>query len=133
MTINDNDNVAKTYDCSFTKGSPSELKCDTSRDPITTSAEKIHLSTGNSTDGTLLTVEMQDYDTNTTANIRTQGSSNRYIYNKSSSGLSGGAIAGIVIACVVALAAASIAAVMLRKPTPPVDNTTIVDLKTENI
>ena len=133
MTINDNDNVAKTYDCSFTKGSPSELKCDTSSDPITTSAEKIHLSTGNSTDGTLLTVEMQDYDTNTTANIKTQGSSNRYIYNKSSSGLSGGAIAGIVIACVVALAAASIAAVMLRKPTPPVDNTTIVDLKTETI
>ena len=76
---------------------------------------------------------MQDYDTNKTANIQTKGSSNRYIYNKSSSGLSGGAIAGIVIACVVALAAASIAAVMLRKPTPPVDNTTIVDLKTENI
>ena len=59
MTINDNDNVAKTYDCSFTKGSPSELKCDTSSDPITTSAEKIHLSTGNSTDGTLLTVEIK--------------------------------------------------------------------------
>ena len=40
---------------------------------------------------------------------------------------------GIVIACVVALAAASIAAIMLRKPTPPVNNTTIVDLKTETI
>ena len=59
------------------------------------------------------------------------GSGNRY-YSKSSSGLSGGAIAGIVIACVVALAAASIAAIMLRKPAP-VDNTTIVDLKTETI
>ena len=62
------------------------------------------------------------------------GSGNsRYTYVKSSSGLSGGAIAGIVIACVVALAAASIAAIMLRKPTPPVENTTIVDLKTDNI
>ena len=55
-------------------------------------------------------------------------------YRKSSSGLSGGAIAGIVIACVVALAAASIAAIMLRKPAPPIDNTTVVGLKTvENI
>jgi hypothetical protein len=61
------------------------------------------------------------------------GITNRF-YRKSSSGLSGGAIAGIVIACVVALAAASIAAIMLRKPAPPIDNTTIVGLKTvENI
>ena len=57
------------------------------------------------------------------------GNTNRY-YRKSSSGLSGGAIAGIVIACVVALAAASIAAIMLRKPAPPIDNTTTVGLKT---
>ena len=60
----------------------------------------------------------------------------RSYYRKSSSGLSGGAIAGIVIACVVALIAASIAAIMLRKPTvaQPVDNTTAVQLRTvENI
>ena len=75
------------------------------------------------------------YDSNSTYAIKTpQGSgSSRYTYSKSSSGLSGGAIAGIVIACVVALAAVSIAAIMLRKPSPPVDNTTIVDLKTDNI
>ena len=54
-------------------------------------------------------------------------------YRKSSSGLSGGAIAGIVIACVVFLIAAAVAAIMLRKPSPPVDNTTVVDLKQENI
>ena len=57
------------------------------------------------------------------------GSFNTY-YRKSSSGLSGGAIAGIVIACVVSLAVASIAAIMLRKPAPPVDQTTVVGLKT---
>ena len=60
----------------------------------------------------------------------------RSYYRKSSSGLSGGAIAGIVIACVVALIAASIAAMMLRKPTvaQPVENTTAVQLRTvENI
>ena len=60
----------------------------------------------------------------------------RSYYRKSSSGLSGGAIAGIVIACVVALIAASIAAIMLRKPTvaQPVENTTAVQLRTvENV
>ena len=55
------------------------------------------------------------------------------VYRKSSSGLSGGAIAGIVIACVVVLIAAAVAAIMLRKPTPPINNTTVVDLKQENI
>ena len=61
------------------------------------------------------------------------GSSSGPVYKKSSSGLSGGAIAGIVIACVAVLIAAAVAAIMLRKPTPPVDNTTVVDLKQENI
>jgi len=59
--------------------------------------------------------------------------SNSAVYRKSSSGLSGGAIAGIVIACVVVLIAAAVAAIMLRKPSPPIDNTTVVDLKQENI
>jgi hypothetical protein len=61
------------------------------------------------------------------------GSGSGSVYRKSSSGLSGGAIAGIVIACVVVLIAAAVAAIMLRKPTPPIDNTTVVDLKQDNI
>ena len=56
-------------------------------------------------------------------------------YHKSSSGLSGGAIAGIVIACVVVLIAAAVAAIMLRKPSvPPTDNTTVTGLNAvENV
>jgi len=42
-------------------------------------------------------------------------SRNGAIYRKSSSGLSGGAIAGIVIACVVGLIIASIVAIMMKK------------------
>ena len=57
------------------------------------------------------------------------GSSQGITYRKNSSGLTGGAIAGIVIACVVVILAASIAAILLKKPTPPIDNTTIVGLK----
>ena len=66
----------------------------------------------------------------------TTSDSNRITYRKNSSGLSGGAIAGIVIACVVVLIAASIAAIMLKKQTstPPIDNSTAVQLRTvENL
>ena len=134
MTLVDNSNEGKKYDC-FINGvssSSSTLKCDTSRNPIRTTAEKLDFNAGTTTNNeTLFNVKMTDKVPSDTQ-IITPGS-NKYTYNKSSSGLSGGAIAGIVIACVVALAAASIAAIMLRKPTPPVDNTTIVDLKTETI
>ena len=75
---------------------------------------------------------MKNWKGNNTALVAS--SQNKSTYNKSSSGLSGGAIAGIVIACVVLLAGASIAAIMLRKPTssPPYESTTAVDLTNES-
>jgi hypothetical protein len=127
----DNENVE--YDCTVKPTSPGELDCDTSSYPLKTTVQNLHLSTGTTSDNTLVTVYMKDYNRNST-DIITTGSSSRYTYNKSSSGLSGGAIAGIVIACIAVLLAASIAAIMLRKPAPPIDNTTVVGLKTvENV
>ena len=51
---------------------------------------------------------------------------NNPIYKKSSSGLSGGAIAGIVIACAVVLIIASIISMMLKKPSIPINNNTSI-------
>ena len=132
---NEEDTVQK-YQCTIngtTENENSELSCDTSSDPLRTNVGKVHLSSGSSTDGTLISIEMNNSDANSTAPLVPFGGANNRYYSKSSSGLSGGAIAGIVIACVVVLAAASIAAILLRKPSPPTDNTTVVDLKAENL
>ena len=112
----------ETYDC--TVKSTSSIQCKGS---ISTTAEEISKATSTSKD-VYLKINMADSSFVTASNT---GSGN--IYRKSSSGLSGGAIAGIVIACVVVLVAASVAAIMLRKPTPPIDNTTVANLQTENI
>ena len=134
MNINDENDNPKAYKCSIegtTNNSNTELSCDISSDPLTTSPKHIHLSSGNSSN-TFYQIEMAEPNDGDTKISPTGGSGKRY-YSKSSSGLSGGAIAGIVIACVVALAAASIAAIMLRKPSPPIDSPTVVNLKSENI
>ena len=133
MNLSNSDGTTNEYDCIFNRASsPATLTCDTSGNPLKTTVGNLHLSSGNNEANQTLFIEMQNPSDNSTYVI-SPSAGNRYTYSKSSSGLSGGAIAGIVIACVVALAAASIAAIMLRKPSPPVDNTTIVDLKTETI
>ena len=137
MDFKNEEDTVKKYQCTIngitTENENSELSCDTSSDPLRTNVGKVHLSSGSSTDGTLVSIEMNNSDSNSTALLVPFGGANNRYYSKSSSGLSGGAIAGIVIACVVVLAAASIAAILLRKPSPPTDNTTVVDLKAENL
>ena len=67
----------------------------------------------------------------TTSTSSTNPVTNRVGYRKTSSGLSGGAIAGIVIACAVVLIIGSVVAMMLRKPKAPLDNSTsVVGLRT---
>ena len=121
------------YDCELKQESPYHtLNCETSSNPLSTTVQDIHLTSGaNNAGNKILNIKMQNGEYNT-SDITTPTGSGQ-VYKKSSSGLSGGAIAGIVIACVVVLVAAAIAAIMLRKPSPPVDNTTVVDLKNEAI
>ena len=136
MDFKNEEDAVKKYQCTIngtTEKENTELSCDTSSYPLRTNVGKVHLSSGSSTDGTLVSIEMNNPDANSTAPLVPFGGANNRYYSKSSSGLSGGAIAGIVIACVVVLAAASIAAILLRKPSPPTDNTTVVDLKAENL
>ena len=87
---------------------------------------------------TAITLNMRErynditYQTN--GNNTNSGSTTKFNqakYRKNSSGLSGGAIAGIVIACIVVLIIGSIIAMMLRRPKAPMDNSTsIVGLRT---
>ena len=71
----------------------------------------------------VITIYMKErYDKiNTASEIK-----NRIYSKKSGSGLSGGGIAGIVIACVVALVIASIVAIMLKKPKTRIQNTSSI-------
>ena len=138
------DNV-EPYECTINSTTPFILNCDTSKHSIRTSPQSLHLSSGVKNISVtqsrraevtvkqkLLMIEMKEPNNTYTYDYYTTGSNAKY--RKKSSGLSGGAIAGIVIACVVVLVAASIAAIMLRKPSPPIDNSTVVGLKsTDNL
>ena len=144
LYIDGEDNV-EPYECTINSTNPFILNCDTSRHSIRTSPKSLHLSSGVKNISVtqsrraevtvkqkMLMIEMKDYNNSNTVDYYTTGSNAKY--RKKSSGLSGGAIAGIVIACVVVLVAASIAAIMLRKPSPPIDNSTVVGLKsTDNL
>ena len=132
---NNENNASDSYSCNYVKGSPAQLRCDASNKELKTSDQDLQASSGSpsSTNGTLVQVQMKNPSNDHAFTVGGGGSGTGNTYRKSSSGLSGGAIAGIVIACVVVLVAAAIAAIMLRKPTPPVENTTVAELRTDNI
>ena len=139
--------IFEEYDCSFTNYNTTnedlvyiDMSCDTSSKTLK-NPSAFNFDDGQSIGDRVIKLHMAESTLSTPINwsdsTDTSGENstvtdnvNNISYRKNSSGLSGGAIAGIVIACAVVLIAASIVAMMLRKPAPPLDNTTVVGLKT---
>ena len=112
----------QTYDCKVNSDSEeeTEIKCD---GEIKTTKFKLKYATSEDVTLALLPGD-SGFPDEINANSRVSRT-----YRKGSSGLSGGAIAGIVIPCVVVAIAAAVAVIMLKKPSPPIDDTTIFNLK----
>ena len=114
-------NTPTQYDCTTTQITPKcILQCDTKIQPIKSTNYDIHLSNGISdTNNNLLVIQMKEWENNEDI-FETPSSpiSNNKVRSKSS-GLSKGAIAGIVVACVAVVAAVIILAFMIRKRNPP--------------
>ena len=134
MNLVQNSETTKDYNCTLTKASSTgTLKCDTSSAPMDSTVGDQSIKNGYSSDGTFISINTQKVNSNTP--LVTEQSGSNYRHSKSSSGLSGGAIAGIVIACVVVLVGAAVAVIMLRKPSSaPIDNTTsVANLGNDNV
>lgn len=110
--------ITKNYSCNLIQISKPiyEVNCNLSESYIITTVNNLHLSTGISEkgeeteEGVFLTIDVKNGLNNNTEIIinPVQGQVNQIIYRKSSDGLSGGAIAGIVIAGVAVIATISI-------------------------
>ena len=105
------------YDCLVSKNidTTTELICDTTKDPITSTLQDIHLSSGYSENNKiLLIIKMKNWQNNRKIDSIVSASS-RANYRTSSSGLSGGAITGIVFACAAVIAGTIVLIVVFRK------------------
>ncbi len=120
LTKTDSKKGQKTFNCTVTQTSPQcELQCDTETQPIKSRIQDMHLSEGITDSNKLLTIKMKNWKNNVTA-IETPTEYNGLSYKKSdSSGLSTGAIIGIIIAGVAVLIGVSIVAIVLKSRTKP--------------
>ena len=132
-------NEMKTVSCKVneikTNSGSCTIECDTVKTPLSTNLGNLTLAKSSNPEKLYLKINTdKSKDQNQLITSESINNSN-VLSNKSSSGLSGGAIAGIVIACVAVLAAASIIAICLRRPKPVVDTTiTVMGLQNgENI
>ena len=123
-------NEMKTVSCKVneikTNSGSCTIECDTVKTPLSTNLGNLTLAKSSNPEKLYLKINTdKSKDQNQLITSESINNSN-VLSNKSSSGLSGGAIAGIVIACVAVLAAASIIAICLRRPKPVVDTTITV-------
>ena len=116
--IEDYDDKFIEYNCIVSKNfdTTTELICDTTKNPMSTTLQDIHLSSGYYTnnDKILLIIKMKNwqYDRKIDSII---SASTRTNYRTSSSGLSGGAITGIVFACAAVIAGTIVLILVFRK------------------
>ena len=102
------------FDCTVTQISPKcGLQCDTENQPIKSRIQDMHLSEGITDNNKLLIIKMKNWKNNVTAVETTED--NVVYKQKSSGGLSKGAIAGIITASVAVLLAATIIAIIIRR------------------
>ena len=125
----------KTVSCKVneikTNSGSCTIECDTVKTPLSTNLGNLTLAKSSNPEKLYLKINTdKSKDQNQLITSESINNSN-VLSNKSSSGLSGGAIAGIVIACVAVLAAASVIAICLRRPKPVVD-TTITVMRLQN-
>ena len=128
-------NEMKTVSCKVneikTNSGSCTIECDTVKTPLSTNLGNLTLAKSSNPEKLYLKINTdKSKDQNQLITSESINNSN-VLSNKSSSGLSGGAIAGIVIACVAVLAAASVIAICLRRPKPVVD-TTITVMRLQN-
>lgn len=102
---------AKDYDCSISNnvdGTTYDLECEATVPFNTSINERIGTGAEENNKNSQVLVQLEK------DNVLFR-QANRAYYKKNSSGLSGGAIAGIVIVCIVALVAISLVIIMLRR------------------
>ena len=105
-----------------------KIRCD----PEKAFQGNLHRAVGN-VDKTSLMLDLEQGKDSVSVDPSRSSQKNPTYYRKNSSGLSGGAIAGIVIACAAALIIATILALALKGPKAPVaSNSSIVGLKTDD-
>ena len=116
---------------SFSKNNEDQNDYKIRCDPDKAFQGNLHRAVGNVGDTSLMLDLEKDKDSVSVDPDSSQ--KNPTYYRKNSSGLSGGAIAGIVIACAAALIIATILALALKGPKAPVaNNSSIVGLKTDD-
>ena len=121
ITLYHNENEERNVVCNVIKNQTNDyqMRCNAQNRTLASLVSAYGITDQNN----VITIYMKErYDKiNTESEIK-----NRIYSKKSGSGLSGGGIAGIVIASVVALVIASIVAIMLRKPKPRIQNTSSI-------
>ena len=117
-------------DCPVTNNDPNNYKI-TCRPPEAFQGN-LHRASG-TIDDTSLMLDLEEGKDGVSVDPNPETQKNPTYYRKDSSGLSGGSIAGIVIACAAVLIIATIVALVLKSPKAPVNNnSSIVGLKTDD-